>query len=425
MLAGAVVYAGVYAGAEHLAQSLCCKWGKWLEGNCKICTDLQTDIQYCGTSCHIALGNLPRLCIRNVLVAKSGYSHSILKSLAEMVALKIPLQRLLYYRKFCHNCLIYLLQLAGLRHLTLEIFVRKHNSPIYKIPEYCHQLTIVPGLEISPAEVIILSLRSICGKHIPHHILLARELLQILMRPDCPVSGGGDFAALQVKELIGRNIIGKNIAISVRLKHRREDYAVEDNIILAYEVHKPGIRALPPLLPALREQLLCIGDVANRRIKPDIEHLALCTLYRHRHAPVEVSANGTRLQPAIYPALALPVNIAAPLLVSIQNPLGEPLLVLVKRQVPVGSLLLYRLHAAKLALWVYKLLRRERAAALLALVAISALCAALRAGAHYVSVCKEGLLLRVVVLLTLLCYEFTLVVEPSEELRGILMVYCR
>ena len=84
---------------------------------------------------------------------------------------------------------------------------------------------------------------------------------------------------------------------------------MEDNIILADKMHQTAFVALPPLLPALRKKLLCIGNIADRSVEPDIEHLALCALYGNRDTPVQVAAHGAGLKPAVKPALALAVNI--------------------------------------------------------------------------------------------------------------------
>ena len=64
---------------------------------------------------------------------------------------------------------------------------------------------------------------------------------------------------------------------------------------------------------------------------------------------------------------------------------------------------------------IYELLGAEGAAAVFALVAVSALVTALGTGAHYIAVGKESAGVGVVILLALLGYELTLVVELAEE----------
>ena len=78
--------------------------------------------------------------------------------------------------------------------------------------------------------------------------MLAREIDQILMEPDGPVARRGDLVVLQVEELVGRHVVGQDIA-SMGFEHGGEDEAVEDDIILADEVDEARLRVLPPFLP--------------------------------------------------------------------------------------------------------------------------------------------------------------------------------
>ena len=103
---------------------------------------------------------------------------------------------------------------------------------------------------------------------------------------------------------------------------------------------------MPPFLPGtilLRvgvTELLGVRDVANGGIKPDIEYLALSSLYGDRDAPVEVACHSARLKTAVEPRLALTIDVRAPLLVIVENPLAEPLFMLIQWEVPVlGSAL--------------------------------------------------------------------------------------
>ena len=120
---------------------------------------------------------------------------------------------------------------------------------------------------------------------------------------------------------------------------------MEHDVVLTDEVYKACVLALPPLFPSavflrlLVAQLLCVRNVADRCIEPHIEHLAVGTFNRHGDTPVEVTCHGAWLQVHVEPALALTVYIWAPLLVVLQNPLLEPLLVVVEWQVPVLCLL--------------------------------------------------------------------------------------
>ncbi len=197
-------------------------------------------------------------------------------------------------------------------------------------------------------------------------------------------------------------------------EHRGEDDAVEDDVVLADEVDHLRILRLPVGLP-LGRQVLRRGDVADRSVEPDVEHLALGALHRHGDAPVEVAAHGTRLQTSVEPALALPVDVGFPLLVPLEDPCAEKLLVAVERQIPVLRLALDGHRARHGAVGLEELVGREGRAALLALVAVGAFVAALGAGAHDVAVGEEGLRLLVVVLFRGALDELALVVELAEK----------
>ena len=91
------------------------------------------------------------------------------------------------------------------------------------------------------------------------------------------------------------------------LHHRGEDDAVEHDVVLADEMNQARILLLPPLLPSAPTiglgiaQLLGIADIADRSVKPYIEHLALGTLNRHGDTPVQVTGHGTGLQTVVKP----------------------------------------------------------------------------------------------------------------------------
>ena len=197
---------------------------------------------------------------------------------------------------------------------------------------------------------------------------------------------------------------------------------MEDDIVLSDEMHELRILALPPLLPALRKKFLSIGNISDRSIEPHIENLSVRTFYRNRNTPVEVTAHRTRLETSVDPALALSVNIASPLLVSLEDPLRKPLFILIQRQIPMLCLLLHKLATTESRLRIYEFVRAECSTALLALVAICTLCTAAWAGTGNVTVCKEGLGLLIIVLLAHLLDELSLIVKLAEIISRILVM---
>ena len=204
------------------------------------------------------------------------------------------------------------------------------------------------------------------------------------------------------------------------LEHGGEDDAVEHDVVLADEVHEACLGVLPPFLPRAQfgmgvAKLLCVRDVTDGGIEPHVEHLALGALYGYRYAPLQVARHGTGAQTAVQPALALPVDVAAPLLVFAQNPLLQPLLVLVEGQVPVLRGLADQRIARLGIVGIDELLGRKGGTTLLALVAVSLGSMATRALALDVAVGEEVAGLLVVELLRHLLHELTLVVELAEE----------
>ena len=74
---------------------------------------------------------------------------------------------------------------------------------------------------------------------------------------------------------------------------------------------------------------------------------------------------------------------------------------------------------------IYQFLRAESASAFLALVPIGIFIAASGTGPDYVTVGKESLCFRVVILFSILCNELPLIIKFSEELGGVLLVDLR
>ena len=182
------------------------------------------------------------------------------------------------------------------------------------------------------------------------------------MEPYGPVAGSGNLVVLQIQELIGWHIVGHDIA-AVCFHHHWEDEAVENNIVFTDKMYQTGFVVLPPFLPgsptlriALAE-LLRVGNITDRRIKPNIEHLAFSSFYRNGNTPIKITRHGTWLQVHIQPALALAVNIRTPLLMAFQNPLFQPFLILVQRQIPVLGFLQHWLRAADGTLRIDELCR--------------------------------------------------------------------
>ena len=207
-------------------------------------------------------------------------------------------------------------------------------------------------------------------------------------------------------------------------QHRREDDTVENDVVLADEVHHFRLLVFPVLFPVGR-QLLRGRDVADRRIEPDVQHFALGSLDRNGNPPVQIAAHGAGLEPQIEPALALAVHVDFPLLVPFENPLAQESFVLVERQEPVRRLAQHRNRTGDRAARVDQVGGVQRAAALLALVAVGAIVAAVGAGPDDVAVGQKLSGLLVVILHRRLLGELALVVQRAEKVRGRLVMHGR
>src|SRR5258706_15016711 len=95
----------------------------------------------------------------------------------------------------------------------------------------------------------------------------------------------------------------------------------------------------------------------------------------------------------------------------------------VQGKVPVFGSSLHRGLAAEGAMAIDQHFRAQGAAAILALIAISAGIAADRTGAHNIPVGEEGLSLLIIILLTLLHFQLTPAVQRGKELLCGLVVY--
>ena len=161
-----------------------------------------------------------------------------------------------------------------------------------------HQLIVVAAHKLPPGEVSIGSLRHIHREEEAQRIRVIA--LKIIGEPNRPVATGGKRPALKGQELIGGDIVGE-VEPTIAHKHRRPDYGVERDIVLAYEVIGLGIslpKITPPLLIATGTRpLLARREIADYRLKPHIDSLILKAGHGYRDAPLYIPGNGPVLQP--------------------------------------------------------------------------------------------------------------------------------
>ena len=182
---------------------------------------------------------------------------------------------------------------------------------------------------------------------------------------------------------------------------------MKDDVVLADEVDEAGVLALPVALPRLglahlRGPLAGRRDVADRRVAPDVEDLALgvdAGLRRdvrgHRHAPRQIAGHRAVAEAAGHPRSDLARHVGLPVLLGLE-PRLEPGLERAERREPVRRLAGLGRRVAQGALRLDQLERAQRGATLLALIAVGVRVLAVRAGAHHEAIGEEHLRLRIV-----------------------------
>ena len=363
----------------------------------------------------IALDHLPRLGVSQILVADTRNIHGVFQRLAEMVGLDVVFQRRFDRRHLRKRFPIVVGQLTRFGHTTVIILLGQHQSSINKIAEHGDQLAVIARLEVLPREIVVFRFGRVGTQHVTQNILLAGELIQIFVQPDGPVARSRNLVAFEVQELVRRNIFGQNIP-AMRLKHRREDDAMKNDVVLADKMHHLRVVRLPIALPIGRK-FFCSRYITDRRIKPYIEHLALSTLDRHGNPPIEVATHGTRQQSAIQPTLALTVDVGFPLLMAVENPPAQKRFVFVQRKIPMFRHPLFGHGTRYGTVRLDEFIGRKRRPAFLALVTVGAVIAAFGARPDDIPIGKERLGLGIVILLGGLLDELALVVKLAEELR--------
>ena len=240
------------------------------------------------------------------------------------------------------------------------------------------------------------------------------------------VAGRGNLVAFEVEELVRWHIV-RQVVVAMCLEHGWEDDAMEHDVVLTDEVDETAFRVLPPLLPCAQfrvriTKFLRIRDVTDRRIEPHIKHFALGTFHWHRNTPVEVASHSTRFQSRVEPRLALSIHVWSPFLMFFKNPLFEPRLIVVERQIPMLGATLHERIARVGIVWIDEFIGRKCCTTLLALVSVRLWSMATRTLATDVAVGEELLLSLIVVLVAFYLHKLAFVVELAEEISSKLVM---
>ena len=194
---------------------------------------------------------------------------------------------------------------------------------------------------------------------------------------------------------------------------------MESSVVFAHELVQLDIlRILPPLLPVFVLSSQVVGgdrDVADRSVKPDIEHLVL--VIRHLSAPLQIPGDTSTMETFIQQLSSELGGILRP--VSFDTDLLDPLSEIGRDLGQVDEDVLGGLRlglvVAKSASWVDQLNGIDQFAAAIALITTGVIVATVRASASYESIVKEAVAAEALELGYLLLVSVALLLEVDED----------
>ena len=288
--------------------------------------------------------HVPRLGVVEVLVAEAGEVNRLLHGLAHVKAL-VRRADLVRERSECvEHRPVGLAWIVERRHDTVGEAVGEGERAVDEVAEDVGEFGVDVGLEIVPREVSVLRLRQRLGEGVAEQV--GREVVEGFVEPHGPAATRRELAAFEVEELVGGHVGGKDEAgallprcLVVRHQQRGEDERVEDDVVFSDKVEQIAALVLPVATPQLRVALprgpfFRGRDVADRRVEPDVEHLALGVFDGHRHAPREVARHRAVGEAVGEPAFDLPAHVRLPPRMLV-DPRFEAGLEVAEREVPV------------------------------------------------------------------------------------------
>ena len=195
-----------------------------------------------------------------------------------------------------------------------DVLGRERDRAVHQVAPGRDQLVVVAADELAPGEVGVLVLRPGHGHVVAQrvHVVAGQEVPDV----DDHRAGGGELAALH-GQVLARDHLGRQVqraeraglaaagaAPAVAEQHGRPDLGVEDDVVLAHEVVRLGVRLVPPGPPGVRVAaapgpLDGRGQVPDHRVEPDVDPLVRPVppaVERNGHAPVQVPRDRPRLQ---------------------------------------------------------------------------------------------------------------------------------
>ncbi len=139
-----------------------------------------------------------------------------------------------------------------------------------------HEVAVHPRHEILGVEVDVLHRGVQLGGDVVAQPLRVHAEVQVAQRIDAGAARLGHLLARDADEAVHEDVVGHLVRRAGEVQHRRPEQGVEVDDVLADEMDLlvPGQHLLPvePLLAAV---VLQAGEVADRRVEPDVEVLLL------------------------------------------------------------------------------------------------------------------------------------------------------
>src|SRR5262249_13329817 len=134
------------------------------------------------------------------------------------------------------------------------------------------------------------------------------QRLQGSVGKDATLRAGRELTALVGEPMKALDDIDRLPGFVRSNQRRGEADSMKRHVVLAEKLYVPDVVGLPPPASPITARagscpFLRRGDVADRRIEPDIKHLALETGTRHGNAPGEIACDAAIPQRRGQPAL--------------------------------------------------------------------------------------------------------------------------
>lgn len=207
------------------------------------------------------------------------------------------------------------LALAGqvrLRHDTIVLGHSKLDDTVDKVAQVVEKLAVVLGNELVPGEHRVARLGTRREEVVAPDRGRNTGLFGICAK-HTDVARLGELAAFIVEVLGSANVMHHGPCLLGSNLRAWENHGVEGNIVFAHKlIELHVVWVLPPLFPIGGVSRSDAG-VADGRVKPDVEHLALETREGHGRTPLEIASNAARAQAFLQPRLCNVNTVARPL----------------------------------------------------------------------------------------------------------------